>query len=235
MFTDSEDIAQENSIDQRWSGVKTYSDLLKLNVEYVLGILKCSPFHSTPFPPLDSFTKERLVQLYRHGLYVTDMQIPKHSFKRLSSDDAKAENIWIEEEERGLLEFYINLEDNAKLAQSFYQELKTTNLYYACHNPLTRKTSTNIFCSELNEIAIPLRRWKQSNTLQGEYTNLWYLEKLFAPNSYNATSKTILDKCAHFVVMLPNFYRYNLEEFILAICKNTNGKIYELGTFQVEE
>ena len=224
------------SLDSRWYEVQNFHDLIILNSEFVEGKLKETPYHSGPIESDDSVFKSKLYRLHQYGLLTHDGQdtecvygeyIPQTWVNRQGQQEGKW---WVDEERRGYLSFYIDLEQNKKLYKKMLKGLRKSNLLYTSYNFKNNETITN-FRESVNLTRD--RVHKDKNLLDKQIWHLYTnMQPMHDPNRllwpFIPEINEILKKCAHFDIALPDYCKGDLEKQLIEICQNSGAKKYGL-------
>lgn len=226
-----------NQLDPRWNQVSTYSDLLKLGEEFVTGKLTCTPHYSRPLIMESSDLPNKLFELHKYGLYTVDGQEPRSYYNFYGpSNDVTSRNEegkeWVDEEQRGYLCFYVDLEENALLAHSLSQQVRDSKLYYSYCNFSTNEATTNIYeeegCINVTRLRSSKTKEDLSTSKWENYTNLWAILKPedLLVEAYNPITFRILKKTVNFRIALPEYCKGDLETQLIKMCEKARGKVY---------
>lgn len=224
-------------IDPRWYEVTNYSDLLQLGAEYVTGILSETPTYGKALTVEFPGYRQKLLQLHKYGIYTVDGQESwsRHNFyteTRCFPEQNQEHKVWVDDEQKGYLCFFVDLIENGKLAESLCRQLSQSNLHYSYYNFITKETTTNIH-NELGSVIVTRCRYNQDpNELANtKWINYTYIHAVMGSKEclsycYDATSKSILEHTMYFSVAVPKYSEGDLESQLLDMCKTADGKIY---------
>jgi hypothetical protein len=231
----------EEPIDPRWYSVSTFRDLLELGAEYIIGRLSKTPNYPKPLTAISPSLKEKLLLLHKYGLYTTDGQESYSYYDFYGPSNVVKErdeygNEWVDEEQRGYLTFYIDLEENSEFGDLLFQQIRKSGLYYTYYNFKNNETITNIHNKVNDFYAINVTRMRSSKTKDGlqssswdEYTNIHSVLKpayIFG-QGYNSATISILKKTAYFTVVLPKYGEGDLESLLIEMCEKVTNKMYK--------
>jgi hypothetical protein len=229
-------------IDRRWYQAQTYDDLLGLNIEFILGKIYGTPYHSGPleleFEDQSLRLVNNLVKLHEHGILSVNGQEPlcRHW------DDDGYENYDVTNyssiEQRGYLCFHVNIENNLGLAESLIEQLKTKNstVIYNIKNLKNSQYFTNmplysIFCQYktylpsqniyhyYNLTRISTTKCKE---VWKNITNFWNRSDNMCSDWGFVTNEKfneILQNTIFFELALPEYGKGNLEEILIDMCQ----------------
>ncbi len=210
----------------RWLYVRNYTDLLKLNIQFIEGSIKETPYHHGPLENPSAELVKNLIKLHEYGILTVNGQeaICQNGLK------LKHNNEWCDVEQRGFLEFHVDYE-NKKLAESFLKFIKQTELIYSIIDMKTCNTITNISRETKRYNVTRDRSCKKKKDLKVTpwryYTNLNYnikqSDNLWTFND-NPEINKILKNTIHFMLAMPEYGKGNLEEKLLDMCDKSGAK-----------
>lgn len=173
---------QKTGLDKRWFEVKTYSDLIRLNIEFIQGKISMTPYNSQPVSNYTDKMFRILISLHQHGILLVDSQksmckygeftvktgnssevntlFSKSKSKQILPEDdseismSEDNKYWTDVEKRSYLSFYVDLSTNKKLVKSIINQIQDSNLIFRAYNFIKSTTYTNINVDE----TIPLKR-----------------------------------------------------------------------------
>ena len=225
-------------MDRRWYQVKTYDDLLKLNIEFINGKIEWTPYHCGPLHTLSLQLIDNLVKLHHYGILTVGGQEPLCKYNMY--EPGRPSNPYLEKvqpeynyvlirdhwssiEQRGYLDFYVNI-DNIELAKSLIQQLQHGDkklIYKIIQND---EIMTNI-----PEQDKRFNLTRTFDTLTPETKNiLWMNSTNFWRNGKDMCSwgfitcfhiEKILKNTIWFEIALPEYGKGNLEEILLDMRK----------------
>jgi hypothetical protein len=214
----------EQQLDDRWYQVETYNDLLKLNIEYISGKLKMTPYH---FGPLvsnvpSSNLVNNLIKLHGYGILTVSGQ------ESMCKCEIKKDDGWYSIEQRGYLCFHINIEDNLELAKSLIKQFEQINqqkdktIIYNVFNIKNGDHITNISEEDKCFNVTRVYNTKHKEISWNDCTNLWFESNYDSGLWGNEVPKIyeILENTIYFDVTLPEYGKGNLEEILLDMSKN---------------
>ena len=226
-------------LDKRWHEVSNYAELLQLGAEYIMGKLTTTATYPYSFNLNPTELRQKMMQLHEYGLYITEGQEPSLTCNfcpGLVTNYAirnTVGEVYIDEEKRGYVSFFVDLKENAKLAQSLRQQLKYSDLYYTCYNFKTCKTTTNI------DETIGVTRQRYNKDQSKVFTSPWDIcssiksiipVERFLIHAYSPEVENILEETMHFTLVLPEYGRGDLETQLSMMCKRAKAKMYEFAT-----
>jgi len=209
-------------MDHRWYSVKTYDDLLKLNIEFIDEKIDKTPYSFGPMVGSQEL-RNNLVKLHQYGILTVGGQETKCEYNMYK------DNYWRSFEQRAYLDFYINLDDNKKLAESFIEYLKNKNIIYLIKNPNGNAIITNVKGRRFNltRTSKSTEHKDKDTFLWNDDTNFWnkYADCEFYGQwgfikSKSSKIKKIFKNTLYFQLALPEYGKGNLEEILLNICQN---------------
>lgn len=225
----SDESSNNPQFDYRWYEVETYDDLLKLNMEFIRGNLDMTPYHLGPLviDVSSSNLMNNLIKLHEYGILTVDGQ------ESLCEYNIEKNNKWYSREQRGNISFYINIEDNLELAESFIKQLKhkDNTLIYNIANIVTGYHITNISKDKCFNVTRSFSSSIKNQEIEWNYGTNFFAEFDCCdswgdeiPKIYN-----ILDNTIYFKIALPEYGKGNLEEVLLNMCEqNKLNKLYVL-------
>ena len=213
--------------DPRWVYCRNYTDLLKINKEFVEGIIKSTPYQCGPLDNPSPELVKNLIKLHQYGLLTVNGQ---ESVCIGGKMNYRKE--WYDVEQRGYLDFHVQYND-IKLAESLLRYIKQTDLVYIVVDMNTGNTITNL-SNEIKRYNVTRDRSnKNKETLKitpwRYYTNINYYTRpsdLLWCFDENTEINKILKNTVFFSVAMPEYGKGNLEEIILDMCHKAGAKIY---------
>src|SRR5690606_27389246 len=80
-----------------WNNLKTYDDVLRMNIKYLKGIINYTPYHLGPLDDSHKYLADNLITLHEYRIYTDNGQaplkeynIPYDDFKNLYSMEQKS-------------------------------------------------------------------------------------------------------------------------------------------------
>lgn len=218
---------EENvEIDKRWYTATKYKDLISLNKEFIKGKLRATPYHFGALEIHDKKLMDRLLKLHHYGLLTHNGQesnceygtyLPKGPY-------------FYDEEQRGFVDFYVDLLENEFLAAFLAREIKASGLIFNIYNIRTDTQETNIPTGT----KFNLTRGRTSSTRETLAEKKWDNTTNMPSNLKRqhvlwdlANADRILSHAMHFSVILPDYCKGDIESMVLEMCEmaNKNGKV----------
>jgi hypothetical protein len=226
----------QEDIDCRWYQVKTYDDLLKLNIEFINGKIERTPYHWGPLHTSSQQLIDNLVELHHYGILTVNgqeslcnyniYQPGRPNIEKLISGydyDILMKDHWTSVEQRGYLCFYVNI-DNIELAKSLIEQL-----HHNDKNLIYKIIQNNKIITNMPEQDKKFNLTRISKSLTPETkNNLWEYCTNFWRNSKDICDwgfitcfhiEKILENTIWFEIALPEYGKGNLEEILLDMCK----------------
>lgn len=133
-----------------WTNVGNYDELLSVNLDFIHGKLRCTPYHGGPLVDPSQELINSLDQLHRYGfLTVNGQETVSKRHECTETTYFSQQGTWYEIEQRGYLEFHIDIDsfvdnNNNNVIAKFIDEIKKSNLIYRILDMRTSKMETNI-------------------------------------------------------------------------------------------
>ncbi len=229
-----------------WDNVENYDELLSLNLNFINGLLRATPYHGGP---LVDPSKELIVgldQLHRYGLLTVNGQ--EAMSKRVECTDTATfllgknleQGSWYEIEQCGYLEFHIDIDSfvdnkNNNVVTEFIDKIKGSNLIYRILDMRTSKVETNMrgYFSlghhRLNKKEIKLNSTKWTNNIgihEHAEPRYCYWNTFNKKDYFSYAPNRLLKKTINIILTIPEYGIGNLEEIIINMCKKIDLKMH---------
>lgn len=235
-----------------WSNVENYDELLSLNLDFIHGRLRQTPYYGGPLLDPSKELIDNLDQLHRYGFLTIDGQETEciHSKcvepRYFYSEFLERGNFY-ENEQRGYLKFHIDVNsfvDNANnnVLEKFICKIKESHLVYKIINMETSHIDSNIYEGRRynvtryrvgeNEEKLKSARWINGAHIYYGYKDraeLYYWRETLRNKKYMAYAPNkILTKTIHIELAMPEYGIGNLERILIDMCKAIDLKVRDL-------
>ena len=133
-----------------WTNVENYDELLSVNLDFIHGKLRCTPYHGGPLVDPSQELIDILDQLHRYGfLTVNGQEAESKRFECTETTYFLKQGSWYETEQRGYLEFHIDIDsfvdiNNNNMITKFIDKIKESDLIYRILDMGTSNVETNV-------------------------------------------------------------------------------------------